>query len=106
MSRRTAFFAVLAALLLGLVIFAIKSKSPFVASTSGGEFLPITTKLNPGWQLYTVEDHRSVGLVKSVENNHVFPDGKTQDGVLILLVDATENWVPLETVKKLYVAKP
>ncbi len=106
MSRRTAFLAVLAALLTGLVVFAIKSKSPFAPSTAAGEFLTITTKPNPGWQLYTAKDHRSVGLVKSVENNHLFPDGKTQDGVLILLIDATENWMPLETVKKLYVAKP
>ena len=104
MSQRTVFLAVLGALLLGMAIFAIKSKSrPTIA---GGEFLPISTDLKPGWQLYTAKEHQSVGLVKQVETNHAFPDGTTQDGILILFIDSTENWVPQEAAKKLYVAKP
>jgi hypothetical protein len=104
MSRRTVFFAVLGALLVGVAIFAIKSKSRPAAAE--GEFLSISTDLKPGWQLYTAKEHRSVGLVKQVESDHAFPDGTTQDGVLILYIDATENWVPKEMVKKLYVTRP
>lgn len=107
MTPRTASVAVLVALAIVLVMLLSKSKptSP-VSSAPVGEFLSTSSNINPGWQLYTVEGRKPVGLVKKIESNHLFPDGTTQDGVLILFTDATENWVPSGDVKKLYVTKP
>ena len=84
-----------------------KSKSPSAGSTvATGEFLSPSSNLNAGWQLYTAEGRKAVGLVKRIERDHQFPDGTTQDGVLILFTDATESWLPSADVKKLYVTKP
>ena len=105
MKPRIAFVAVLAVIVIASIVFAIaKRSSP--GSAPEGDFQTISTNLKPGWQLYTVEGRKPVGLVKTIESDHVFPDGKTREGVLILFTDASENWIPRDEVAKLYVAKP
>lgn len=103
MSRRTLTLAILAAFLAGGIFLVIKSRS-----RQGGaaeQFLPISADLSPGWQLYSAKDRKSVGLVKEIAPDHIFQDGTTQQAVLILFVDATENWVPYKQVAELYVTR-
>ena len=104
MKPRIALVAVLAAIVIASIIFIAKRSSP--GSKPDGDFQAISTDLRPGWQLYTVEGRKPVGLVKTIEREHVFPDGKAREGVLILFTDASENWVPRDEAAKLYVAKP
>jgi hypothetical protein len=104
MSRRTLTLAILAAFLAGGIFLVIKSRS-----RQGGaveQFLPISADLKPGWQLYSAKDRKPAGLVKEIASNHAFQDGTTQQAVLILFVDATENWLPHKKVTELYVTKP
>jgi hypothetical protein len=103
MRPRFAFVAVLAAIVIASIVFVARRSSS--GSASDGNFQDISN-LKPGWQLYSVEGRKPVGLVKTIERDHVFPDGKTKEGVLILFTDASENWVPRDEVAKLYVAKP
>jgi hypothetical protein len=104
MSRRTLTLAILAALLAGGIFFAIKSRSR--QGEAAEQFQPVSADMRPGWQLYSAKDRKPVGLVKEIAPNHVFEDGTTQEGVLILFVDATENWVPHKKVRELYVTRP
>jgi hypothetical protein len=104
MKPRIAFVAVLAAIVIASIVFIAKRSSS--GSAPDGDFQAISTNLSPGWQLYTVEGRKPVGLVKTIEQDHVFLDGKTREGVLILFTDASENWIPRDEVAKLYVAKP
>jgi hypothetical protein len=104
MSRQKLFLAVFGALLIAFAIFAIKSKTR--SEEEAGDFLPISGDLKPGWQLYAAKDRKPVGLVKEIAPSHAFQDGTTQEAVLVLFTDATENWIPRKQVKELYVAQP
>jgi hypothetical protein len=95
------------AIVLGTVLCGCSSSGPSaqVTGTIPRGFLETSANINPSWRLYTVAEHRLVGHVKTVEKDHVFPDNTTRDAVLVVFTDKTEQWIPLDAVKKLYVTR-
>jgi hypothetical protein len=59
----------------------------------------------PGKPLYSVTDHAYIGNIVDVEDDHLFDDGTTRDGVLVQFANGTSGWVPRKTLQQIYVTR-
>ena len=60
----------------------------------------------PGKKLYLRTDKTFIGTIVNAQEDHFFEDGTRRDAVLIRFKDGTDDWLPRETVKRIYVTRP
>jgi hypothetical protein len=78
------------------------SPPPSTASTEG--YQSLVANIWPGKKLYLRTDKSFIGTVVDA-GEHTFEDGTRRKGVLIRFKDGTDDWLPRETVKQIYVTR-
>jgi hypothetical protein len=80
-------------MLLVLILFLAATALP-----AGAELVSASSRIHIGTKLLN-SDGSSFGMVMNIDDNHVFPDGKTGRGVLVDFGgDAAPQWVDRESV--------
>jgi hypothetical protein len=78
--------------------------APDAASDAG--YQSLVANIWPGKKLYLRLDKTFIGTVVNTEDDHTFDDGSQRDGVLVRYPDGSVDWLPRETVKRIYVTRP
>ena len=76
-----------------------------VIAPSGPQWQQLVANLWVGTELYLTTDKSFIGTVTGFANSHVFEDGSTRKAVQIRFKDGSIDWLPRETVQRIYVTK-
>jgi hypothetical protein len=76
------------------------------APASDAGYQSLIANIWPGKKLYLRADKTFIGTIVTAATDHVFEDGTQRDAVLIRFKDGTDDWLPRETVKRIYVTRP
>lgn len=58
-----------------------------------------------GKKLYLRTDLTFIGTIIDIAPRHRFPDGTTRPGVLVRFRDGSADWIPRQTLQRIYVTK-